>query len=1043
MAITAEQQTQLIEVYVASFNRAPDADGLAYWATQLEGGMELEQIARSFFVQPEAASFYPESLTTAEFVDQVYLNVLNRTADADGKAYWVNELDTGLQDRAKFLLAIINAAKTSTNLDDQAVIANKAEAGEYFAITLGSNDTTLATSMMALVTADPASVDSAIAATNVGEAFALTNSATPDTIIGTSGNDTVTGASGTVANTDLIIDQSTTDNDTANLVLTAAYTPNNITNIENVNLDWDAYGVATYNLTNVKGAKNVTLTSSKVGYLGDATVTNVDGVTLTAGSGTVGALNASGFKTGTVEAGSAKTVTVNGSGTNSNNESITVNVGDTATSVTVGTANGFKAATVNAGKATTIAIDDAGNTTDTMSLTVNANATIANGMDGALTLTAADGNNLTMNAIGASLKVQGDGNVTLNSTGLNAETVTNAKTSGTLTIKTTSTGALDLSKVQATLIELSGIKAGADTVANGANLKYSAAGGAIDVTVTGTSTTDAVSAELTAATTASLAATGVETLTVKAAATQVSGADLTIASLATKGNTVKFTGTNDVAVTNIAAAGETNGKVDASGLTGDLTIGIDTTADDDNFAVLGGTGKLNLTTANITGNQSAQGQDADDTVTANATTTGSMTAILGNGKNTVSATGLTTGTLVVTAGSGVDTVTAGAALTTGVINLNLGDGNNVINLDDAADAGTRVVVTGGGDDVLKLTDSLDSNDDVLTWTGGAGTDTLYLSGAGGSDITSKVTLTDVEVIQTTKDKTATVNAALVSEKNFTIKADGTAAGTTSVFKVMGAADSSVINLSTLNIDQSITSAINSVVIDASANTTTAQTITGTAIADTITGGDKDDVIVAGKGTDVIIGSKGNDSIDLTESTADQVQDVVRILAADNGKDTITGFKVGTDDLSFAAASTTIATVAGAAVHDTISVALLSSAGAFALGAGAGTKTSSTADVLELTTTLSSNGDLDLAVNGTELFKALGSTSTSAATQLTVATAADKFYLVAYQDSNAYVYYANAGAVTSDTAVTADEIQLVGVLNGITAGTLDAGDFAKY
>jgi hypothetical protein len=880
----------------------------------------------------------------------------------------------------------------------------------------------------------------------LGETFSLTNSATPDTIIGTSGDDTVNGPSGTVANADLIIDQTTTDNDTANLVLNSfsaatPYTPNNITNIENVNLDWDAYGVATYNLTNVKGAKNVTLTSSKVGYLGDATVTNVDGVTLTAGSGTVGALNASGFKTGTVEAGSAKTVTVNGSGTNSNNESITVNVGDTATSVTVGTTNGFKAATVNAGKATTIAIDDAGNTTDTMALTVNANATITNGMDGALTLTAADGNNLTMNAIGASLKVQGDGNVTLNSTGLTTETVTNAKTSGTLTIKTTSTGALDLSKVQANLIELSGVKAGADTVANGANLKYTAAGGAIDVTVTGTSTTDAVNAELTAATTASLAATGVETLTVKAAATQVSGADLTITTLETKGNTVKFTGTNDVAVTNIAATGETNGKVDASGLTGDLTIGINTTANDDNFAVLGGTGKLNLTTANITGNQSAQGQDADDTVTANATTTGSMTAILGNGKNTVSATGLTTGTLVVTAGSGVDTVTAGAALTTGVINLNLGDGNNVINLDDANGAGTRVVATGGGDDVLTLTDGLDSDDDVLTWTGGAGTDTLYLKEvAGASDITSKVTLTDVEVIQITKDKTATVNAALVSEKNFTIKADGTAAGTTSVFKVMGAADSSVINLSTLNIDQSITSAINSVVIDASANTTTAQTITGTAIADTITGGDKDDVIVAGKGADVIIGGKGNDSIDLTESTADQVQDVVRILAADNGKDTITGFKVGTDDLSFAAASTTIATTAGAAVHDTISVALLSTAGAFTLGTGAGTKTSSTADVLELTTTLSSNGDLDLAVNGAELFKALGSTSTSAATQLTVQAAADKFYLVAYQDGNAYVYYANAGA---DTAVTVDEIQLVGVLNGITAGTLDAGDFAKY
>ncbi|NCC04703.1 MAG: hypothetical protein EOM37_11830 [Proteobacteria bacterium] len=880
-----------------------------------------------------------------------------------------------------------------------------------------------------------------------GSNFTLTNSATPDTIIGTAGNDTVNGPSGTVANADLIIDQSTTDSDTANLVVTSPYAPSNITNIENVNLDWDAFGTATYNLTNVKGAETVTLTSAKVGYLGNATVTNANAMNLVAGAGTVGTLNASGFKTGTVDAGSAKTVVVDGSTTNSNNESIAVTVGDAATSVSVGATNGFKAATVNAGKATAVTIKDAGNTTDTTDLTVNANAAITNtGSLGALTLTASDTNKISLTAIGASLAVKGTGAVEITANGaLTGETVTNGMDAGsTLTLKDNTTAAANYEKVQATTIELTGVKAGADTVANGANLKYSG-GGAINVTVAGTGTADAVTAELTTAAVTRVTSTGVETLTVKANATQVSGADVTIATVDTGGaNTIKLTGANDVTVTTLNGAA---GKLDATALEGDLIVSGTGTV---STSVSGGTGKLNFTYSGTTQDGVAIGQSADDTVTAIGVTTGSMTAILGDGKNNVSATGLTTGTLVVTAGSGIDTVTAGAALTTGVINLNLGDGANVINLDDAAGAGTREVTTGGGDDTLNFTGDLDNANDVMTWTAGAGTDTLVLVTEGADISGSKVTLSGVEVIKVQADgagndiatATATLAASNLSGSTLTIKAASYDADNSIAIK--GAATTTAIDLSGVTIDQSITAGIARVYVDGSANLTTSQTITGTAVADWITGGDKADTITGGKGQDVITGSKGNDSIDLTESTADQVKDVVQFLAADNGKDTITGFKAGTDDLALANAATTVGGVVPAAVHDTISVALLLTAGKFDISVGgAGGKTTATADVLELTTTLSSHGDLDLAVNGTELFKALGSTATTAATAITAAAAGNKFYLVAYQDGNAYLYQADASAVSADADVTADEIQLVGVLNGITAGTLDAGDFITY
>lgn len=866
----------------------------------------------------------------------------------------------------------------------------------------------------------------------------MTNSATPDTIIGTDKNDTINGATGTVANGDLIIDQSTTDNDTANLVLTANYTPDNITNIENVNLEWDAYTTPTYDLGKVKGSKTVTLTSSKTGFLGNATVTGANDMTLVAGNGMVGDLNASGFKTGTVEATNSKKVVVTGTTTKADNASIVVNAGASTTDVTVGGAtNGFKSTTVNAGTAGKVSVQDAGNTTDTTNVTVNksaVNLTVNNA--GATTLTTGADNVVTMDAtsvIGTELTVKGEGNATLvfAADDLNTKKITNAKTSGDLIIKSADTDGEDISKVQATLVEFTAAQAsGATTVATGANLKYSAAAGAINVTIAGTSTNDTATAELTASQT-SVASTGVETLNIKANATATSGADLTIGTLTTGANKVVLTGTNDVALTTLVS---TAGTVDATALVGDLTIAGTASS----VTIKGATGANTVTTTaaapGAVTNVSVVGQNGNDTITADTVDTGSVTAVLADGKNTVSATGLTIGTLVVTGGSGIDTVTAGAALTSGVINLNLGDGANVMNLRVATDAlvSTLTATTGTGDDTLNFSGSLGTND-VLTWTAGAGTDTLVLATAGADLSDAKVTLDGVEVIQV-KDAAgvaATISSSLLSGKTITVKADAHT-GTDTKLVVEGLSDTTTIDLSTVTIDKSITNAIDLVEIT-SATATSAVTITGTSTADTITGGAKGDTIVAGNGEDTITGGAGNDTINITETTANQVKDTILFeTAATNGQDTIIGFKSGTDKLSLVNADTTAGTVAGAAAVDYFSAALTNGAAAYAIGTGAGgTLTTATADVVVISTTLSSKGDLDLSSTGTELLKALSSTDT-AATQLDVVSAS-KFYLVAYQDNKAYLYHANAGA--GDTAVTASEITLVGTINDITAGSL--------
>ena len=85
-----------------------------------------------------------------------------------------------------------------------------------------------------------------------GQSFSLTTGT--DAFIGTAGNDTVTGTSATLQAADTILDQTTTDNDVLNLTLTAQNNQARISGIENINVNWDAFGDAGFDATNVTGA---------------------------------------------------------------------------------------------------------------------------------------------------------------------------------------------------------------------------------------------------------------------------------------------------------------------------------------------------------------------------------------------------------------------------------------------------------------------------------------------------------------------------------------------------------------------------------------------------------------------------------------------------------------------------------------------------------------------------------------------------------------------------------------------------------------------
>ncbi|MEM1430903.1 MAG: M10 family metallopeptidase C-terminal domain-containing protein [Pseudomonadota bacterium] len=147
--LTARELTTFVEMYIAYFNRAPDAAGLFYWGTRLEEGMTLGEIASSFFVQEESRAAFPNASDSAVLVDAAYANLLERAPDAAGRAYWIEQLNTGAVSRGEFMLAVINGAKANPDaVDDVRTVTDKAEIGLHFAVIHGLSDVDAARQVM-------------------------------------------------------------------------------------------------------------------------------------------------------------------------------------------------------------------------------------------------------------------------------------------------------------------------------------------------------------------------------------------------------------------------------------------------------------------------------------------------------------------------------------------------------------------------------------------------------------------------------------------------------------------------------------------------------------------------------------------------------------------------------------------------------------------------------------------------------------------------------------------------------------------------------
>lgn len=85
----------LARLYEAFFLRPSDPSGMAYWLGVRKQGVSVIQVSEFFTGSQEFQQLYGY-LNDRQFVDLVYGNVLRRTPDASGYAFWIDQMENGL-----------------------------------------------------------------------------------------------------------------------------------------------------------------------------------------------------------------------------------------------------------------------------------------------------------------------------------------------------------------------------------------------------------------------------------------------------------------------------------------------------------------------------------------------------------------------------------------------------------------------------------------------------------------------------------------------------------------------------------------------------------------------------------------------------------------------------------------------------------------------------------------------------------------------------------------------------------------------------------
>lgn len=135
------EEDVLIGEYIGAYNRAPDNEGIHYWATRfkdfinegMDSGRALAETGKYMYWSGQENGEQGTNLSTQQFVEFAYNNSLGRQSDAEGISYWVNQIDSGVIQRGEFLIHFLHAALNNTSNNDGDYIRNRVAVAEFAA----------------------------------------------------------------------------------------------------------------------------------------------------------------------------------------------------------------------------------------------------------------------------------------------------------------------------------------------------------------------------------------------------------------------------------------------------------------------------------------------------------------------------------------------------------------------------------------------------------------------------------------------------------------------------------------------------------------------------------------------------------------------------------------------------------------------------------------------------------------------------------------------------------------------------------------------
>jgi hypothetical protein len=130
--------TQLQQQYIAYFGRPGDPSGITYWLSSSSGVSSAREFADKIYAQDEYKTSTVGGKSVETQVNNLYLNLFGRSADAAGLLYWTEQIEAGNLSLSNVATDLIWAASNPTSGNtaqgalDASALTNKVAAAEAY-----------------------------------------------------------------------------------------------------------------------------------------------------------------------------------------------------------------------------------------------------------------------------------------------------------------------------------------------------------------------------------------------------------------------------------------------------------------------------------------------------------------------------------------------------------------------------------------------------------------------------------------------------------------------------------------------------------------------------------------------------------------------------------------------------------------------------------------------------------------------------------------------------------------------------------------------